>query len=126
MHIQQNAKDKNITLECINGYTGHVHCLVSLSASQTIAKVVQMLKGESSYWINKNKLHPSTNEWQDEYFAASVSYSNINIVREDIKNQEQHHRQKTFEQEYEAFMNRFGFERYTGRTDLHYYLRETG
>lgn len=114
LHIRQNAENKSIMIDFINGYTDHVHCLVSLSSTQTICSVMQTVKGESAHWVNKNKLCPVIFEWQDEYFAASVSYSGIDTVREYIKNQEQHHQRKTFEQEYEAFMNRLEFKRYTG------------
>ena len=55
-HIRENALAKNIHIDFINGYIDHIHILVSLNADQTIANIVQLIKGESSYWINKNKL----------------------------------------------------------------------
>lgn len=55
-HIRYNAKDKGIYVDFINGYQEHCHCLVSLGNNQTIDKVAQLLKGESSNWINKNGL----------------------------------------------------------------------
>ena len=91
-----------------------MHCLVSLSSEQTIAKVVQLLKGESSYWINKNNLCKENFEWQDEYFAVSVSESGVNRVREYIKNQEAHHTKKTFQEEYDEFMEKYGFKMLKG------------
>lgn len=108
-HIRDNAKTKNIYVDFINGYTDHAHCLISLNQEQTIAKVVQMIKGESSFWINKNNLCSEKFEWQDEYFAVSVSESGINKVREYIKNQETHHEKKTFQQEYDEFIEKYGF-----------------
>lgn len=95
-HVRENALAKNIHIDFINGHSDHVHILVSLNADQTIANIVQLIKGESSYWINKNKLTPQKFEWQDDYFAVSVSESGINAVREYIKNQEEHHRKKHF------------------------------
>jgi putative transposase len=71
-----------------------------------------LLKGESSYWINKNKLIRQKFEWQDEYFAVSVSESAVNRVRENIKNQEEHHRKKSFQQEYDEFMRKYGFDKF--------------
>ena len=47
--------------------------------------------------------------WQDQYFAVSVSESGINRVRDYIKKQEEHHKKKTFQQEYEEFMQKYGF-----------------
>lgn len=69
-----------------------------------------LLKGESSYWINKNKLSPTKFEWQDEYFAVSVSESNLHRVRNYIKNQEVHHCKKSFEFEYNEFISKFNFD----------------
>ena len=108
-HIRENAKNKNIHLDFVNGFTDHIHCLISLDADQTIAKIVQFIKGESSYWINQQKLLKQKFEWRAEYFAVSVSESNIDKVREYIKNQEQHHQKKTFEQEYQEFIEKYGF-----------------
>lgn len=108
-HIRENARAKNIHIDFVNGYVDHIHILVSLNTDQAIAKVVQLIKGESSFWINKNKLIPQKFEWQDDYFAVSVSESGVNKVREYIKNQEQHHAKKTFQQEYDEFMRVYGF-----------------
>ena len=55
-HIRQNGKDKKIHVDFINGYLEHVHCLISLGADQTIEKLMQLIKGESSFWTNRNKL----------------------------------------------------------------------
>ena len=109
-HIRENALTKNIQIDFINGHVDHVHILISLNADQTIANTIQLIKGESSYWINKNKLTPQKFEWQDDYFAVSVSESGIDKVRDYIKNQEEHHKKKTFQQEYDEFMERYGFE----------------
>lgn len=112
-HIRENAKSKNIYIDFINMEPEHVHTTISLGSDQTISKVAQMIKGESSNWINKNKLVPGRFEWQDEYIAVSVSESQINKVREYIKNQEEHHRKKSFTEEYELFIKKYGFNKYT-------------
>lgn len=75
---------------------------------------MQLIKGESSFWINKNELTNEKFEWQDEYFAVSVSESMLDKVREYIKKQEEHHSKKTFQQEYEEFITKYGFEKYRG------------
>ena len=108
-HIRENAVIKNIHVDFVNGHVDHVHCLISLHPEQTISKVVQLIKGESSCWINKNNLCKEHFEWQDEYFAVSVSESSVNKVREYIKNQEEHHSKKTFQEEYDEFMQKYGF-----------------
>ena len=109
-HIRENAENKGIYIDFINGYLDHVHCLISLESGQSIDKVMMLLKGESSYWINKNKLIRGKFEWQDEYFAVSVSESALNRVRDYIRDQEDHHRKKPFSEEYKGFIKRYKFE----------------
>ncbi len=103
-HIIENCKKKEIFLQTINGYTEHLHCLISLGKEQSIAKVAQLIKGESSLWINKEHLTEEKFMWQDDYFANSVSESQMEKVVNYIKNQEQHHSKKTFEDEVKEFM----------------------
>ena len=110
-HILENAREKNIHIDFINGYTDHVHCLISLGTDQTIEKIIQLIKGESSFWINKNGLCKTKFEWQNEYFAVSVSEAVLDNVRSYIKNQEEHHRGKTFQEEYDEFLMKAGFQR---------------
>jgi REP element-mobilizing transposase RayT len=107
--MRNNAKEHNIRIDFINGHFDHVHVLVSLYADQTIAKTVQLIKGESANWINTHRLTAEKFEWQTEYFAVSVSESDINRVRNYIKNQEKHHSGKTFLEECDEFIKRFGF-----------------
>ena len=108
-HIKNNARSKGIFIDFVNGYNDHCHCLISLGIDQNIKKIMQMIKGESSYWINKNKLTKNKFAWQDEYFVVSVSEFMLNKVRDYIKYQEEHHRKKTFKEEYEEFLKRYGF-----------------
>ena len=114
-HIKENAKGKGIFIDFINGYVDHVHCLVSLGTNQTIEKIIQLIKGESSFWINKNNLCRYKFEWQDEYFVVSVSESVIENVREYIRNQEEHHKRKTFQQEFDEFLTKAGFQRFADK-----------
>lgn len=109
-HIRENAKTKDIYIDHINGYKEHLHCLVSMSAEQNIATIINLLKGESSFWINKQKLTPTKFGWQDEYFAVSIGESQIEAVRQYIRNQEIHHQKKTFQQEYDEFIRNYKFE----------------
>jgi len=97
-HIKENAKEKGIFIDFINGYSDHCHCLISLTVDQTLQKTMQLIKGESSFWINKNKLTQSKFEWQDEYFAVAVSESMLEKVRNYIRNQE-----------YDEFIQKFEF-----------------
>lgn len=113
-HIRANAKEKGIFVDFINGYIDHVHCLISLGTNQTIEKIMHLIKGESSFWINKNGLCKTKFEWQDEYFAVSVSESILDSVRSYIKTQEAHHKAKTFQEEFDEFLVRAGFQKFSG------------
>ncbi|OGU82354.1 MAG: transposase, partial [Stygiobacter sp. RIFOXYA12_FULL_38_9] len=104
-HIKSNAKQKEIWIDSVNCVSDHIHLLISLGSEQTISKVVMLIKGESSFWVNKNKLIPGKFEWQDDYMAYSVSDSIVKRVRNYIANQEEHHKVKSFGEEYENFMN---------------------
>jgi len=79
---------------------------------QTMSKTMQLLKGELSYWLNKHNLGKQKFEWQDEYFAVSASESLIDKVREYIKNQEDHHKKITFKEEYDQFIEKYGFQKF--------------
>ena len=116
-HIKENALKKEIYLEYISGYSDHCHCLISLGNNQTIQKTIQLLKGESSYWINKNQLTKEKFEWQDEYFAVGVCESMLENARKYVANQESHHRTKSFDDEFEDFLKRAGFERFNDKKD---------
>lgn len=108
-HIQYNGRLKEIFIDTIGGYTDHVHCLISLGADQNISKIMQLIKGESSFWTNKEKLFPNKLYWAEDYFAASVSEASIDKVRFYINNQKEHHKKITFAQEYEQFITSYGF-----------------
>ncbi|MBA4311171.1 MAG: transposase [Chlorobiaceae bacterium] len=106
-HICKNAKDKQIYIDRLNGYADHLHCLFGLNADTTIAKTMQLIKGESAYWINKEKVIPVRFEWADEYYAISVSESSLDSVRTYIDNQEEHHRKKTYAEEVSEFLVKY-------------------
>ncbi len=111
-HIRENARVKNIHIDFINGWVDHVHCLISLASNQTIEDIMKLIKGESSHWVNKNKLTKLRFEWQDEYFVASVSESNLSAVRKYISEQAKHHSKISFREEFDTFLMRAGFERH--------------
>lgn len=109
-HMKENAMEKNIWLDCVNGYTEHTHCLISLGKEQSISEVAHLIKGESSYWINKQNLCEEKFCWQDDYWAVSVSESHLQSVRKYIHNQEEHHRLQNFNEEVDTFMKKYGWE----------------
>ena len=83
----------------------HVHTLIDLPTNMTVEDVVRLIKGESSFWINKGvgfKL-----AWGKGYGTFSVSESNIDKLVKYIMNQEEHHRKKSFTEEYEEFLRAY-------------------
>lgn len=108
-HIKENAKEKDIYIDTINGHTDHLHALISINPDMSISKAMQLIKGESAFWINREEVTNEHFEWADEYFAVSVSESALNKVREYIKNQEEHHSKVTFMEEYNKFIKAYKF-----------------
>lgn len=113
-HIKENAKSKGTFIDTLNGIEDHIHILFGLNADLSISKTIQLIKGESSFWINKQSLTKSKFEWADEYYAVSVSESKLDDVRRYIINQEEHHRKKTFQEECDEFIKRYNFNRFQG------------
>ncbi|MEK7226611.1 MAG: transposase, partial [Bacteroidota bacterium] len=84
--------------------------MISMEPFQNIAELVQLLKGESIFWADKlPEIKNQWNGWADDYCAISVSPSNVNRVRNYIRNQEAHHMKLTFQQEWEHFVGECGF-----------------
>ena len=98
-HMIANAKDMHVAIDTINGIEDHVHALLRLNPEQSIAWVMQLIKGEASHWINQNCQPTSRFQWQEEYYAVSVSEAAINRVRRYIERQQDHHRRQSFREE---------------------------
>ena len=81
-----------------------------MGKEQTISKVAQLIKGESSFWINKNKLTKQKFNWQDDFWAVGVSESHLKAVRNYIYEQETHHKTVPFSQEVDTFMKKHGWQ----------------
>lgn len=106
-HMKENALEKGLIIREINGYNDHAHILMSLNKEITISKSIQLIKGESSFWINKNKLTNQKFAWQDDYWAVSVSESHVKVVSQYIRNQEIHHSKASFTNELEQFLSKY-------------------
>jgi REP-associated tyrosine transposase len=107
-HIKENSIRKGLFIDCLNCMEEHIHLLISLGVEQTISKIAMLIKGESSFWVNQQNIISRKFEWQDDYIALSVSESAVVNVRQYIANQEEHHKRKTFAQEYEEFLTAHG------------------
>ena len=105
-HMRENAVKKGLRIAEINGYRDHVHCLLALGREMPLSKTVQLIKGESSFWINRHKLLPERFQWQDDYWAVSVSEAHVKKLRNYIRKQEQHHASLNFETEINSLVER--------------------
>ena len=88
----------------------HTHALIDLPTDKSIEQVVQLLKGSSSHWVNEQKLAKGRFAWGRGYGAFSVSHSDVERVAAYIANQEEHHRKRTYEEEFDLFVKRYGLE----------------
>jgi REP element-mobilizing transposase RayT len=94
----------------IGGTTDHVHVLLSLPTTSTVAKAVQLIKGGSSKWVHDTFEGLREFAWQEGYGAFSVSASLLEETIRYIENQSGHHRRKTFQEEYVEFLRRYGID----------------
>lgn len=111
-HIIKHAVEIKCPIETINIQPEHLHILLNLPSSMNLEDVVKRLKGESSHWINGEKLFRGHFHWQKGYGAFSVNVPQMDTVKNYIKNQEEHHRRKTFVEEYNTFLKKYGFVEY--------------
>jgi len=88
----------------------HVHSLVDLPTAKSIEEVVQLFKGSMSHKINDEKILRGKFAWGREYGAFSVSHSDVGRVARHIAQQEEHHKKRTFSQELELFVNKYGLD----------------
>ena len=94
----------------INSMPDHIHSLIGLNVNQSISSIIQNVKSESSKWINDQKLTRCKFSWQDGYGAFSHSKSQVPDVIRYIQQQQLHHQNQTFIQEYKAFLEAFALE----------------
>ncbi|MBD0723600.1 transposase [Flavobacterium sp. L1I52] len=91
----------------VNGVEDHVHCFLGLKPTVSISELMKTVKAKSSKYINDHNLTKSRFEWQEGYGAFSYGHSQIDVVYKYIANQEEHHKKKTFKEEYLEFLDKF-------------------
>jgi len=113
-HIRDNAIQKGIYIDHINGYQEHLHALISLGGNQTISDIMQKVKGESSFWINKNKFTNPKFAWQDDFYCVSIGMSQLDVLRNYIRNQVQHHQNLTIREELDLLIKEYKLQKIVG------------
>jgi putative transposase len=104
-YIAGICRNQGMAAIAVNGMEDHAHVLFHLPPIMALAEAVRLIKANSSKWMNE---HGRRFGWQKGYGGFSVSVSNTAIVAKYIRNQEQHHRKMTFEQEYRALLKKHG------------------
>jgi len=104
------AREHRMKALSVGGTDDHVHVLLSLPSTLSVAKAVQVIKGGSSKWISEQFPLLRDFEWQEGYGAFGVSISQIARTMDYIAGQEEHHRTRTFEEEFIRFLERHGIE----------------
>ena len=92
----------------VGGVEDHVHILCNLSRTRTVAETVKELKRESSIWIKKESPQAREFDWQDGYGAFSISPSHVKALKRYIQDQEQHHKNESFQDELRRLLKKYG------------------
>ena len=108
LYEYSQSKDIYMKINYVNA--DHVHALIDLPTKYSIEETMKLFKGASSHWINQERIIAAKFSWGRGYGAFSVSQSNVKDVSKYIANQEEHHRRKTFAEEYEKFVRVYGLE----------------
>ncbi len=104
------ARESKMKALVVGGAEDHVHVLLSIPATLSVAKSIQLLKGNSSKWIHDTFKQHWDLQWQEGYGAFSIGISGIEETRKYIQSQAAHHRRMTFKEELETFLNKHGME----------------
>jgi REP element-mobilizing transposase RayT len=94
----------------IGGVSDHVHMLTKIKPAIAVSEMLAKIKANSSKWLNDHKMKMRKFGWQEGYGAFTVSESQVPTVREYIRNQEEHHRKQTYQEEFVALLERHGIE----------------
>ena len=109
-YITGIVKNKKHKLIAIENEPDHIHILIGLKPDQSISDLVKDIKTGSTLWLNEQSWMPHHFNWQEGFGAFSYSRSQLSQVIAYIQNQEQHHKKKTFREEYIEMLKAFGIE----------------
>ena len=104
------ARNHGMKAIAIGGVEDHVHLLLSLPSTLAIAKAIQLIKGESSKWVHDTFPEHQSFAWQEGYGAFSIGVSQTGVTVSYIQNQKEHHRQKSFQEEFLSFLKKHEIE----------------
>lgn len=112
LHAYLATVARNVDCECfrVGGVADHVHLAVRLSRTITMAQLIEEMKTSSSKWLKTQSPALAAFAWQRGYGAFSVGPSDLNALLHYIDTQEEHHKTRTFQDEYRAFLKKYGIE----------------
>ena len=112
LHAYLATVARNVDCECfrVGGVADHVHLAVRLSRTITMAQLIEELKTSSSKWLKTQSPALAAFAWQRGYGVFSVGPSDLNALLHYIDTQEEHHKTRTFQEEYRAFLTKYGIE----------------
>jgi Transposase and inactivated derivatives len=102
------AHENGVHPVCVGGFDDHIHILVRIPPALAVSDVVKQIKGGSSKWIKTALPGFVSFAWQDGYGAFAVSKSQVPDVERYIREQREHHRARSFQEEYRVFLERNG------------------
>jgi putative transposase len=108
--LTHHVKESGCISASVGGHIDHVHLLLGLSRTITIAKLVEEIKKETSKWIKSHPRGTKLFQWQAGYGVFSVSHSMLDIVDECIRSQNSHHEKRTFQDEFRLLCQKHGIE----------------
>lgn len=104
------ARKNNMSALCVGGVEDHIHILARIPPVLSVSKALQLLKGASSHWIHETFPELRGLGWQDGYGAFTVSQSALRDTKRYIQNQREHHKSRSFKDEYLAFLKKYEVE----------------
>jgi REP element-mobilizing transposase RayT len=107
--VVEKSTELNTSLLSVNIQPEHLHLLIDLPANLCLSDFMQKIKGASSHWVNQQKMVEGKFAWQRGYGAFSESSSQLEIVKNYIRNRDEHHKKSTFEDEYQEWKHKYGF-----------------
>ncbi|NJO56336.1 MAG: IS200/IS605 family transposase [Rhodospirillales bacterium] len=112
LHAYLATVARNADCECfrVGGIEDHVHLAIRLPRTLTVSKLVQDLKTASSKWLKTQSPALAGFAWQRGYGAFSVGPTDLEALQRYIETQDEHHRTRTFQDEYRAFLRKYGVE----------------
>ena len=104
------ARENKMRALAVGGAADHVHILISLPGTLSVAKAIQLLKGNSSKWVHETFPRLAGFAWQQGYGAFSIGISGVKATEAYIRNQTEHHRRRTFHEEFAAMLRKHGLD----------------